>query len=326
MTTPPPSETLQPSAAFDSLCERGCAEFRQRRYQQAMRLFEEAVTADPANGRARKLLGTACAYAGEFSIAAVHFHRMTQILPRDPSAYLNLGAVLNMSHEYGGAVRVLKRGLYTTSGQPQFLEEFYYNLGIAFRHMNQEYTAIKCYRECLRLKPDLVSACINLANIYCRQQDYEYAEKYYAMVLEMGSPKSPDHGRAMLGLKHVRAVLAGDDAPGMPISSPGLVVDGAVAGDAFPVSATRDDELVRSLARSATLSDDLVTYLKLKILPLLEAIASAPDADSETGTATPKNPSRQFASTVQFLDMMFDQLKSEHSTTRNLSVTLRDSA
>lgn len=326
MTIPPPSETSQTSRAFASLCERGCAEFRQRRYQHALRLFEQAVNADPDNGRARKLLGTACAYVSDFRTAAVHFHRMTQIFPHESTGYLNLGAVLNVSEEYGGAVRVLKRGLHMTSGRTKFLEEFYYNLGIAFRHLDQEYTAIKCYRECLRLKPDIASACINLANIYCRQQDYEYAEKYYAMVLDLEPQSGTDHGRAVLGLAHVKAVQAGDDAPGMPISSPGLVVGGAAADDEFPVSATREDELIRSLARSATLSDDLATYLKLKIQPLLESIAAAADIDSETASAPLKNPARQFASTVQFLDMMFEQLKSEHSSTRDLSVTLRESA
>ena len=320
LLTPDSSHT---SSDFDTLRERGCKQFRKRRYDQALRLFEDAVATRPDDARARRLLGTTCAYLGDFKTAAIHFHRSTQIVPRESSGYLNLGAVLNMSREYGGAIRVLKRGLFMTRGKTTFPEEFYFNLGIAYRNTNQETSALKCYLECLRLKPEMPCACINLANIYSRQHDLENALKYYTMVLDLEPEKSTDHGRAMLGIKNARALVSGEEAPGTPVSSPGLVVRGAVTGDEFTALEADEEELARSLARAATLSDDLVMYLKAKIQPMLETASSVAAADQ--GEAARKTM-QQFGNTVGFLDMMFDQLKSEHQLQRRLNSATSESS
>lgn len=306
----------QNSTEFDAQCALGCESFRKRRYSQALRHFENAVAVRPDEARARRLLGTTCAFLGDFKTAAIHFHRSTQIVPRESSGYLNLGAVLNMSKEFSGAIRVLKRGLFMTRGKTKFTEEFYFNMGIAYRNTDQELTALKCYLECLRLKPEMPCACINLANIYCRQQDFENALKYYSMVLDFEAENSKDHGRAMLGIKHVRALLAGDETPGMPVSSPGLVVKGAVTGDEFPKSGDSEHELARSLVRAATLGDDLVMYLKAKILPTLAAAATAAESDADPAV---RKSVEQFGGTVEFLEMMFEQLSSEHQLIRRLN-------
>jgi tetratricopeptide (TPR) repeat protein len=166
----------------------------------------------------------------ELTSASHHFREVTRLDPLRASAYINLGAVLNLLSEYDEAIKALRRGLQLDSTRV----EGYYNLGLVYRRKNQLDLAIESYKEALRLNPRMADAHLNLANMYTDRHQYEQALRHYQEALTL----RPGWEKAQEGAERARSHLTPSRA--------GLPVANAVSGSQATPSS------------SATLSDRVV--------------------------------------------------------------------
>src|SRR5262249_40778375 len=93
-----------------------------------------------------------------------------------------------------------------------------YNLGIAYKGLNQLAMAVSAYREALKLDPQMVDAHTNLANVFVEQGNLTQAVNHYRTALEI----RPGFSRAQRGLEAAQeAAVAAKDA----VSPFGRLVD-----------------------------------------------------------------------------------------------------
>lgn len=141
----------------------------------------------------------------ELTSAAHHFREATRLDPLRAGAFINLGAVLNLLHQYDDAITALRRGIQLDSGRT----EGYYNLGLVYKHKGQQDLAIQAYKEALRLNPRLPDAHLNLANLYLEREDPRHALIHYQQAAEL----RPGWQKAIEGAEHARQAVVGDPLP-----------------------------------------------------------------------------------------------------------------
>jgi tetratricopeptide (TPR) repeat protein len=189
-----------PTADLESLCKEGRKCFREGKYQQAIAIFEKALTLDVDQVEVHDGLATSYFVMKQYDQAVAHFTRASQLRPMDPKPLINLGAVLNRQGEYQKAADVLKKAL-TRDGKAV---EAYYNLGIAYRGLNQMAMAVDSYKEALKINPRMLDAMQNLGNVYLVMGNSKGAVDQYKKALEI----NPDSERAQRGLQRAEEALA----------------------------------------------------------------------------------------------------------------------
>lgn len=138
----------------------------------------------------------------ELTSAAHHFREVTRLDPLRASAFVNLGAVLNLLGQYDEAVTALRKAIQLDAQRV----EAYYNLGVVYRRKGQTEMAVTAYKEALRLNPRMADAHLNLGNIYMEKEQFRQAVQHYEQALTV----RPGWEKATDGLDHAKAALAGN--------------------------------------------------------------------------------------------------------------------
>ncbi len=188
------------TADLESLCKEGRRCFREGKYQQAISFFENALKLDLDRVEVHDGLATSFFVMKQYDRAVEHFSRASQLRPMDPKPLINWGAVLNRQGEFQKAADVLKKAL-TRDGKAV---EGYYNLGIAYRGLNQMAMAVNSYKEALKINPRMLDAMQNLGNVYLEMGNAKGAVDQYKKALEI----NPDFERAQRGLQRAEEALA----------------------------------------------------------------------------------------------------------------------
>lgn len=136
--------------AFD-LLNQGIKAQSQRKYDEAIRLYSEALAAGPG------------------------LHNRAVILSNRGTAFAFLKQREKSTRDYDEAIRL----------NPVFVEA-YYNRGINHRELKQFDKAIADFSETIRLNPRYARAYLHRGSIYLRQRKFEQANKdYNAVVAEI---------------------------------------------------------------------------------------------------------------------------------------------
>ena len=191
-------DALMP-ADLESLCTAGRQLFRQGKHAEAIKVFLDALKADPDRADVHDAVATAYFIVKQYDKAIEHFTRVTQLRPKDAKAYVNLGAVYNRKEEFPKAADLLKKAV-TRDGKSV---EAYYNLGIAYRGLKQPAMAINSYKEAIKINPRMLDAMQNLGNTYLEMNNLKGALEQYRKALEI----NPDFERAKRGLARAEEVL-----------------------------------------------------------------------------------------------------------------------
>jgi tetratricopeptide (TPR) repeat protein len=184
---------------LESLCTTGRQLFRHGKHAESIKVFQEALNADPDRADVHDAVATAYFITKQYDKAIEHFTRVTQLRPKDAKAYVNLGAVHNRKEEFSKAADILKKAI-TRDGKSV---EAYYNLGIAYRGLKQPAMAINSYKEAIKINPRMLDAMQNLGNTYLELNNIKGAIEQYKKALEI----NPDFERAQRGLARAEQAL-----------------------------------------------------------------------------------------------------------------------
>jgi Tfp pilus assembly protein PilF len=205
----------------DQLCQQAQRAIAQRDWDQAKQSYLMALGQRSNSPDIHYGLATVYFQLRELTSASHHFREVTRLDPLRASAFINLGAVLNLLSEYDDAIKALRRGLQLDGTRV----EGYYNLGLVYRRKNQLDLAIESYKEALRLNPRMADAHLNLANMYADRHQHELALRHYQEALTL----RPDWGKAQEGAERARAHVT-PSKTSLPTASGSSATQAALSG------------------------------------------------------------------------------------------------
>ncbi len=183
---------------LEALFKEGRQLFRDRKYQDAIPLFERVLKHDPDHVEVHDAIAMAYFVLKQYDLAIEHFNRVAQLQPMNAKVLINMGAVYNRKEDFQKASEVLKRAV-TKDGKAV---EAYYNLGIAYRGLKQLPMSVSSYKEALRLNPRMLDALQNLGNVLLEMNNPKGAIEQYKKALEI----NPEFERALRGLARAEEV------------------------------------------------------------------------------------------------------------------------
>ncbi|MES2791223.1 MAG: tetratricopeptide repeat protein [Planctomycetota bacterium] len=178
---------------FTTLFEQAKLLLKQRHFEQAIALFEQAQQIDPDQPDLHEAFATACVLAGKLDTAIEQFQRITLLDPRRASTYVNLGALYNRTGQFQKAIEMCRRAVQIDKKSA----DGYYNLGIAHRKLNQLALAVPAYREAVRINPQLTVAHQNLGNVFLDMGNAREAIFHFKKALDL----DPNFIKAQVGLE-----------------------------------------------------------------------------------------------------------------------------
>ncbi|MGL4553579.1 MAG: tetratricopeptide repeat protein [Gemmataceae bacterium] len=191
----------------EKLCQRAQQAIAERDWEKAKQVYLTALGLRGDLPDVHYGLATVYFQLRELTSASHHFKEVTRLDPLRASAFINLGAVMNLLHQYDDAVVALRRGLQLDNTRV----EGYYNLGLVYRRKNQLDLSIQAYREAIRLNPRMADAHYNLGNLYLDRNQVKVAVTHY----EEAAKLRPGWEKAQEGLERARAVDTLADAKGV---------------------------------------------------------------------------------------------------------------
>ncbi len=133
---------------------------RNRDYNSAVTIWQDAVEKRPNNPRAHYNLGVALGPAGKIDDAVEHYEQALRIKPDYAEAHYNLGVALGQLGKIDDAIEHYEQALRFNPGYADAHD----NLGTALRQVGKIDDAIAHYQQALRIKPDFAMAHYNLGN------------------------------------------------------------------------------------------------------------------------------------------------------------------
>lgn len=266
--------TPPPSPEFIALMDQGKQLLKQRLFDQALLVFQQAQQIDDDRPELHEAIAATYAMSGNLESAIEHYRRVTLLAPRKSVAFVNLGALYNRIGDYAKAVESCRKAVQVDRKSA----DGYYNLGIAHRKLNQLPLALPAYREAIRLKPKMIDAHYNLGNVFLDMGNAREAIHHFKEAIAI----DPEFAKAKVGLEKAEQLKI----QGKVTSSPfGRLVDANAAVnqadelDASKMKALSDDDreqdhhmlkvLDRSIARAAK---DLRDQLRLKLVPEIKEL------------------------------------------------------
>ncbi len=165
----------------------------------AIALFRKALLIDSTYADAHINLGHELIQAGQFESAEPELVEAIRLKPGSAISHADLGLLFAIRGQYADAASQLKESvrLDPTNG------ETYGNLCFAVLHLGRLSEALDACSTALRIKPELLSAKVNLARVYASSGQTAAAEKQFLEVLAR-NPNQPDVRAELNQLKLTR--------------------------------------------------------------------------------------------------------------------------
>ncbi|MBI3794335.1 MAG: response regulator [Nitrospinae bacterium] len=158
-----PSDILRPSSS--KMVYFGDMDLTNGKLAESETKYHEAVTADPKQAEGHVGLGEVALKRGDSALAQAHFARAEQLAIDVGEDDIKLMNNIAIRHRKSGrpreAVRVLEKSLQSAQGNPYLL----YNLGRAHMELEEMGVAARCFKDALKLAPDMKEAKAMLSTI-----------------------------------------------------------------------------------------------------------------------------------------------------------------
>lgn len=179
-TTAAPTSSAQAIAEAQRLKDQG-------QLSQAESICRSVLKTDPDNARALHLLGATLHLQGGRQQEAISLlQRAVDVDPNNAAFWVTLGGNLAIA---GQMPRATECFLKATQVSPDFVDG-HYNLGLAYKHLNNHAQAEACFRRAIDLAPGHVDAHANLGLALFNQDKRAEAKTVFAHALTL-SPVHP---------------------------------------------------------------------------------------------------------------------------------------
>jgi tetratricopeptide (TPR) repeat protein len=236
------------TASIERLCLKARQAIADRDWDKAKLAYLQALGLKSDLPDVHYGLATVYFQLKELTSAAHHFREVTRLDPSRAGAFINLGAVLNLMHEFDDAITALRRGIQLDPTRV----EGYYNLGLVHKRKGQIDLAIQAYREAIRLNPRMIDAHLNLANLYYDKGNYRQATNHYEECLKL----RPGWDKAIDGLAMSQGAMSGEK----PINAAAVATasaPAAVAGLSRAFDPVKDGPFLTELHQAAIDTEEI---------------------------------------------------------------------
>lgn len=154
-------------------------------FEEATTYFEKAISLDPLNATAYRLMGDRCTKASRFAAAIQYYRKGLEIAPEDEKTtknllrcYNNYGVALRNSGEWDAAIRAYRNALEldpTYQLGKNNLRDALWQKANAQREAGRSAEAIATYLELQTLQPDDMNISGLLGVLYLRTRNYPAA-------------------------------------------------------------------------------------------------------------------------------------------------------
>lgn len=252
----------------EKLCQRAQQAIAERDWDKAKQVYLLALGLRSDLPDVHYGLATVYFQLHELTSASHHFREVTRLEPLRASAYINLGAVLNLLNQHDEAIASLRRGLQLDNQRV----EGYYNLGLVYRRKGQFDLAITAYKEALRLSPRMADAHLNLANLYMDRDQPKQALAHY----EEAAKVRPGWEKALDGVVRAKALDALSQSKGgssfqMPSAALGASVGPAIDEDRV-VDPVQHGAFLSQLHQAAAVAEETGRLLQRVVLDEVEPV------------------------------------------------------
>ncbi|PYV17375.1 MAG: hypothetical protein DMG07_05995 [Acidobacteria bacterium] len=174
------------------------------KHDKSLASLEKVVAAQPDFAAAHNQMGIDLYNLGRRDEAARAFRRASQLDPRSPHAFVNLGKLLNEAGEHLQAIELLKTGVALDPASCPG----YFQLGVAYYHLNSLQVSESYLRRALGLDTERrYPIRLELANLYLkRRQAGLAAEQLRAFLAE--SPADPQAAEARRTLERLASAAS----------------------------------------------------------------------------------------------------------------------
>ncbi|MBF0124017.1 MAG: tetratricopeptide repeat protein [Magnetococcales bacterium] len=165
----------------ETLLQQGNELKSQRKYAEAMALYEQAIAAEPQLAEAHFALATIHHGMNRLDDAKACYEKTLEHKPSHVGAYNNLGVIFGGRSNWTEAAECYRRALQY---EPESAE-LHNNLGVSLADLSQNEESMACYQRALELKPDYAEAFNNMGNLLKGQNKLAESVIAYQRSIEM---------------------------------------------------------------------------------------------------------------------------------------------
>ena len=169
-------------------------------YSVALASTREAIKNDSTYYAAHNMQGLVYMELREDGPARDSFNRALALAPNNPEVLNNYGWFLCLRNEAPRGIEMMRRAaadtLYPTP------EKAWYSIGLCHRRAGNSAGAEEALRRAILIRPDMIGALYNLAQVSYERGNYKDAENYLARYTRMATPSLE---ALALGVKIARA-------------------------------------------------------------------------------------------------------------------------
>jgi tetratricopeptide (TPR) repeat protein len=194
-------DTRPAMSAEDMAIEKARIFMAEKKYEEAIRNFQEAVRINPKNAVTLNMMGIAYLNLSNYEQAKKYFERSSKVDKKYPSAVNNLGMVYYHQKNYKRAIREYQRAVQIDPQQPGT----HANLGFAYYNTNKMVEAATEFQKAVELDPqifehnDRVGSMVQdrsvanhglffftMARVYAQKNDAPHTAEYLRKSLDEG--------------------------------------------------------------------------------------------------------------------------------------------
>ncbi|XP_041441947.1 protein O-mannosyl-transferase TMTC1 isoform X2 [Xenopus laevis] len=182
-------KALQISREVDVISPLGALLYNTGQYEEARRLYQEAVGLHPRNMHIRLSLAQVLAVLGQTHEAEALVQVIVAEVPDCIECFRLLSAIHSKRENFVKALELIDVALQMKSNDAKLLSELHFTRGNQLRELNQLEEAFQSYKQVAELNPNQAQAWMNMGGIRHMQGDYTSARAFYqkAAVLDPDS-------------------------------------------------------------------------------------------------------------------------------------------
>ncbi|XP_075066641.1 protein O-mannosyl-transferase TMTC1 [Mixophyes fleayi] len=174
-------KALQISKDIDVITPLGALYYNTEKYEEALRLYQEATALHPDSIQIRLSLAQVQAVMGRTEEAEDLARQIAEDVPDCIECFRFLSAIYSKQDAYSKALEMIDIALQMNPKDPKIISELYFTKGNQQRELNQLDEAFESYSHVADLSPKQAQAWMNMGGIKHIQGDYIAARTYYKM-------------------------------------------------------------------------------------------------------------------------------------------------